>query len=123
MTGVSEGRPALEKELSEVTAELLGLAAKLSELRREAASRLEEEAGRHLGELAFNDCGFEVRLSRSESPNRNGADNAEFLVRLNPGMLSNAIARHRFRWRIVKNHAGYQKRRFGLARYRHTGIR
>ena len=86
LTGVSEGRPALEKELSEVTAELLGLAAKLSELRREAASRLEEEAGRHLGELAFNDCGFEVRLSRSESPNRNGADNAEFLVRLNPGM-------------------------------------
>jgi DNA repair protein RecN (Recombination protein N) len=86
LTGVSEGRPALEKELSDVTAELLGLAAKLSELRQEAASRLEEEAGRHLGELAFNDCGFEVRLSKAESPNRNGAENAEFLVRLNPGM-------------------------------------
>ncbi|MBK5225045.1 MAG: DNA repair protein RecN [Thermoleophilia bacterium] len=86
LTGVSEGKPALEKELSQVSAELLGLAAKLSELRQEAASRLEEEAGRHLGELAFNDCGFEVRLSKAESPNRNGADNAEFLVRLNPGM-------------------------------------
>ncbi|MHB8160015.1 MAG: DNA repair protein RecN [Thermoleophilia bacterium] len=86
LTGVSEGRPALEKELSDVSAELLGLAAKLSKLRQEAASSLEEEAGRHLGELAFNDCGFEVRLSRTEPPNRNGADNAEFLVRLNPGM-------------------------------------
>lgn len=86
LTGVSEGRPVLEKELSEISAELLELAAKLSELRQEAASRLEEEAGRHLGELAFNDCGFEVRLCRDESPNRNGADNAEFLVRLNPGM-------------------------------------
>lgn len=86
LTGVSEGRPALEKELSEILAELLELAGKLSELRQEAASKLEEEAGRHLGELAFNDCGFEVRLSKPESPNRNGAENAEFLVRLNPGM-------------------------------------
>lgn len=94
LTSVIEGAPALDLELAGIEAQMLELAAQMRELRSEAASRLEEEAGRHLGDLAFQDCGFEIRLTRNEgddvmnaqSLRRSGADSAEFLVRLNPGM-------------------------------------
>lgn len=86
LTGVAEGRPALEKEIAEASAELLHLGGLITGLRRDAASRLEEEAGRHMRELAFHDCGFEVRLTEASPLTTNGADTAEFYVRLNPGM-------------------------------------
>ncbi len=102
LDGEAECRPQMKKELAEIDEEMLMLASRMSERRREAASRLEVEAGRHLRELAFQDCGFEVRLKpvggeagREASPGdirdaaaltRTGADIAEFFVRLNPGM-------------------------------------
>ena len=81
-----EGRPLLESELAAQEAEMAALAAAMSERRSEAATRLEAEAGGHLRDLAFNDCGFEVRLSAAAATKRTGADTAEFFVRLNPGM-------------------------------------
>lgn len=91
---VIEGGPALDLELAGIESQMLELASRMRDLRTEAASRLEEEAGLHLRDLAFQDCGFEIRLSRNEgddemnarSLGRGGADSAEFLVRLNPGM-------------------------------------
>ncbi len=102
LAGSIGGRPALEKELAEVEREMVVLASNMRQLRSEAASRLEEEAGQHLRQLAFQDCSFGVRLLPLEGGeedgdkatlkldaklmNRNGADNAEFMVKLNPGM-------------------------------------
>ena len=93
--------------------ELIVLAARIRELRISAAADLQEAAGRHLRDLAFNDCGFEVRLNSLEatpdndaagngvelktidasSLTRTGADSAEFLVRLNPGMPAAPLAK------------------------------
>ncbi|MHB8857985.1 MAG: DNA repair protein RecN [Thermoleophilia bacterium] len=97
LAGNLEGKPALEARLAETEQEMIVLATSMSALRREAAARLQEEAGEHLRDLAFNDCGFEVRLSTAgsetgereinpESLHSTGADSAEFLVQLNPGM-------------------------------------
>ncbi len=86
LTGAAGGRPRLEQELSDLDEELALLAGKLHEMRSDAALRLQDEAGRHLRDLAFNDCGFEVRLTEAPSPTPSGIDSAEFLVRLNPGM-------------------------------------
>jgi DNA repair protein RecN (Recombination protein N) len=94
LTGVIEAGPALDLELAEIDAQMIELAAQMRELRIEAASSLEAEAGGHLRDLAFQDCGFEIRLSRAEgddvmdarSLKRSGGDSAEFKVRLNPGM-------------------------------------
>ncbi|MBI5870653.1 MAG: DNA repair protein RecN [Actinobacteria bacterium] len=92
LTGVAEGRPALEKKIAEAGAELLDLGGKMTGLRREAALRLEEEAGQHMRELAFHDCGFEVRLTDVSPLARNGADSVEFFVRLNPGMPATPLS-------------------------------
>ncbi|MHB8792402.1 MAG: DNA repair protein RecN [Thermoleophilia bacterium] len=86
LTGVAEGRPVLEQEIADADAELLHLSGRITEFRRDAASRLEDEAGRHMRELAFHDCGFEVRLTEASPMTRSGADAVEFYVRLNPGM-------------------------------------
>lgn len=90
LTGEAEGRPVLEKEIADVEADMMNIAENISRLRLEAASRLEVEAGRHMRELAFHDCGFEVRLTTvdisSAALARTGVDTAEFYVRLNPGM-------------------------------------
>lgn len=86
LTGVAEGRPVLEQEIADADAELLHLSGSITRLRGDAASRLEGEAGRHMRELAFHDCGFEVRLTEASPMTRNGADAVEFYVRLNPGM-------------------------------------
>jgi len=92
LTGDAEERPRLEAELETVEIELEDLAGSISEQRAVAAESLQQEAGRHLRELAFNDCGFEVRLSRGELTHT-GADAAEFLVRLNPGMPPAPLAK------------------------------
>lgn len=90
LAGEAEGRPVLEREIADVEADMMNLAENISRLRLGAASRLEVEAGRHMRELAFHDCGFEVRLTTvdisSAALARTGVDTAEFYVRLNPGM-------------------------------------
>ncbi|MDO8735618.1 MAG: DNA repair protein RecN [Thermoleophilia bacterium] len=119
LTGAAEGRPALEMEIAAAGTEMLRLAGDISELRREAAARLEEQAGMHMRELAFHDCGFEVRLTTIDAGDgsdgdyeagadaasnteaaaanfqaltRTGADMAEFYVRLNPGMPATPLS-------------------------------
>jgi DNA repair protein RecN (Recombination protein N) len=105
LTLTIEGRPELERRLAEIEADMLGLAGGMRKLRLEAATRLEAETAVHLRELAFSDCGFEVRVGctgatagdhapasterssiNRESLTRTGADSVEFMVRLNPGM-------------------------------------
>ncbi|MHB9053066.1 MAG: DNA repair protein RecN [Thermoleophilia bacterium] len=102
LAGGLEGKPALEAELADIETEMIGQATAMSALRRDAALRLQEAAAEHLRDLAFNDCGFEVRLSqvRAEAAGSKinagsltptGADAAEFLVQLNPGMPATAL--------------------------------
>ncbi|GBE57363.1 DNA repair protein RecN [bacterium BMS3Abin01] len=86
---------SLETEMAEVESEMLELAPEMSAMRRRAAERLAAEAGRHLSELAFGQCGFEIKLTPAGGDEggpvasqleRTGADRVEFHVKLNPGM-------------------------------------
>lgn len=85
---------ALDAELAEAEAELVGLAKSMSRLRHEAAGRLAGEVESHLRDLSFADCGFQARLSGGEQEGgvqacmltRSGADEMGFFVSLNPGM-------------------------------------
>jgi len=93
LTVTAEGRPELQKEIAAAGNELVSLASDMTGIRREAASRLEKQAGMHMRELAFYDCGFEVRLTQTDTAiTRNGADTAEFYVRLNPGMPATPLS-------------------------------
>jgi len=90
--------PELEQRKETLTGEMLELAGNMRRLRRQAAGNLEIETSGHLRDLAFNECGFEVRLTPSgtetvyaDSLARNGADSGEFLVRLNPGMPASPL--------------------------------
>jgi len=88
-------RSGLADDLKKTTSTATELALKLRRLRQKAAKELEAQAGAHLQDLAFHDCGFEVRLFPLEgekkpppaaSLNRSGLDAVEFYVSLNPGM-------------------------------------
>lgn len=100
-TNSDKERSSLEIELEEVSSEAGRLAVKMSRHRREAARELEKTANGHLGELAFRNCGFEVRVMPEEIDNggginpdllsANGIDSVEFYVSLNPGMPATPI--------------------------------
>lgn len=98
----SEGeRASRRRELDEVEAEASDLAGKISRLRRDAAVMLAAEAHRHLRELAFRECGFEVRFAEdgkelaakgnADSLTFSGRDTIEFYISPNPGMPAYAV--------------------------------
>lgn len=60
-------------------------ASSVSEMRKNAAKNLESAISIELKDLNFANNEFEVSISRSESINRNGFDNVEFLISTNPG--------------------------------------
>lgn len=94
LTSAEADRSGLEDDLKKTTSTAIELALKLRHLRQKAAKELEAQAGVHLQDLAFHDCGFEVRLFPLEgekkppaaSLTRSGLDAVEFYVSLNPGM-------------------------------------
>jgi DNA repair protein RecN (Recombination protein N) len=95
LTSAEADRSGLEDDLKKTTSTAIELALKLRQLRQKAAKELEAQAGTHLQDLAFHDCGFEVRLFPLEGEKklppaatltRSGLDAVEFYVSLNPGM-------------------------------------
>lgn len=77
-------RAALGKKLDEAAAAYLEAAQRLSELRREAARRLEKNVEQELACLAMERSRFRVAFA-SRPWSREGVDDVEFLISPNPG--------------------------------------
>ncbi len=87
----------LERELDQAAAEAAKVAAELSQRRRRAAEKLEDQVTKQLGELGMKRAQFKVELSQQEVPDgleiagrrlafsRRGIDTARFLLSANPG--------------------------------------
>jgi DNA repair protein RecN (Recombination protein N) len=77
----------VQAEIATTTAELQGLAAKLTKARRREAPRLAEAVRRRLGDLAMEGASFEVELApRSDGCGPAGAETAELMIAPNPGV-------------------------------------
>lgn len=75
----------LEKKLSECTAALTKACGKLSEVRKDAASKLEKKITAELKELNFNDAHFSIQFKTADSFSAEGSDIVEFLISTNKG--------------------------------------
>jgi DNA repair protein RecN (Recombination protein N) len=87
MLSLSEGEERLEglkREIEELEGELEKEARKLSQMRRECASSLEEMVLKHLRDLGMEKARFKVSISEKEMDSK-GMDRVEFLFSANPG--------------------------------------
>jgi DNA repair protein RecN (Recombination protein N) len=87
MLSLSEGEERLEglkREIEELGGELEKEVRKLSQMRRECASSLEEMVLKHLRDLGMEKARFKVSISEKEMDSK-GMDRVEFLFSANPG--------------------------------------
>jgi DNA repair protein RecN (Recombination protein N) len=87
MLSLSEGEERLEglkREIEQLEGELEREARKLSQMRRECASSLEEMVLKHLRDLGMEKARFKVSISEKEMDSK-GMDRVEFLFSANPG--------------------------------------
>jgi DNA repair protein RecN (Recombination protein N) len=82
----------LEKATAQAEAQWRSRAQALSQQRHEAAARLEQTVTRTLGELAFAQGGFKVRLEPLENGAAHGQDEVEFLISLHPSQPPQPLA-------------------------------
>jgi DNA repair protein RecN (Recombination protein N) len=83
----------LERKIGEVEEHLGVVAERLSEKRRDAASRLGGEVEAQLPALGLEGAWFEVRLTPYNTVSAGGAEGVEFLVSPNPGFDPMPLAR------------------------------
>jgi DNA repair protein RecN (Recombination protein N) len=76
---------ALAAQIEQAEAAARKLATQLSELRRQASSKLVAEVRQHLTDLGFAQAGFELDWIHLEKIGPNGADGVEFQFSPNPG--------------------------------------
>lgn len=86
-------RRELEKAEAAAREKVESLAARLSAVRREAATRLAAEVGAILPELGFSDGRFAVALNPLPEISADGAESIEFRVSLNVGFEPRPLAR------------------------------
>jgi len=93
---VGDGRwdeDTLAADVDRTRSTLIATAARLSEKRREAATRLEEEVEALLPDLGLPAGTFRVQLETLPEVRSRGAENIEFLVSVNKGSPPGALAR------------------------------
>jgi DNA repair protein RecN (Recombination protein N) len=100
MEEVGDRLISAQAELRTLAAGLHALATALSERRREAAIRLDDQIVRQLNELGMNKARFETRIEVAPASagepsaiTAMGADRVEFLLSTNPGQPPRALAR------------------------------
>ncbi|MFN2615659.1 MAG: DNA repair protein RecN, partial [Thermoleophilaceae bacterium] len=81
---VESGR--VKAELAQADSERRGLADQVSAARRKAAPRLAEQVRGELSSLAMEDAAFSVVLEGRPELGPSGAERAEFLLAVNPGV-------------------------------------
>ncbi len=84
---------SLETEIKKTGIALSEACSKLSEVRKEAASRLEELISRQLRQLNFNDSAFAIDFRKAESFSADGNDIVEFLITTNRGESLKPLSR------------------------------
>ena len=87
-----ELKKELENELENKKCALQLAAAKLTEIRKDAAKKLEQELIGHLKDLGMGNAGFYVNFSE-KAPDRKGADDIEFYITLNLGEPEKPLAK------------------------------
>jgi len=75
----------LRSEADKLQQEYYRIAAQLSAVRREAASRLQDMVGRELADLHMPHIIFEIIVNQKDTPAVNGCDDIEFMFSANPG--------------------------------------
>ncbi len=83
----------LEPRIGEVEKLYREASAELSRLRRETASRLENNLHQSLAELALSGAIFEVNIGSRDKPSLRGMDEVEFVFSANPGEEAKPLAR------------------------------
>ncbi len=84
----------LKSEVSQYKAEALEICHRLSEVRREAAKRLQKELSKALQELNFLSVAMEIQvISVEDQLSSQGYDEIDFLISLNPGEPMKSISR------------------------------
>lgn len=87
----------LQKQKSVIRQRLMTHGSKLTELRREAADRLEGHIARELGDLGMKGIRFAVSIESSDTAQdqfaKTGLDKVEFLISANPGEPLKPLAR------------------------------
>ena len=84
---------ALARRLEDARRELAEKCRALTAKRSAAAGKLAKAVTAQLGSLGMPDGRFRVNLAPLDPPSRFGAEEVEFLVRLNPGMEERSLAR------------------------------
>jgi len=83
LLGREERSAGLDGEIARAEGAMKAAAARLTELRRASAPKLERLVKRHLADLGFAKAGFSILLE--DSPGAHGSELAEFLFSPNPG--------------------------------------
>ncbi len=84
LSGTEENGTGLLKTINDKTAELKGLCARLTELRKSNAEKFEKAIEGELRDLAMPSARFEVSIEPTE-PKATGADDIEFMISPNAG--------------------------------------
>ena len=86
-------RSQAQQEEQEKREALHQAAAELTRIRQQAAGPLQERLTEGIRELNFNYVDFTVRFLPLAEPGRSGAEEAEFMVSLNPGQQAGPLAK------------------------------
>lgn len=89
----TEKRAQLERKSAEIGKALRAAGLQLSQLRREAAGKLERSMEKELAELAMKNSRFRVGFEELEEPRATGMERVEFLFSPNPGEAPKPLAR------------------------------
>lgn len=83
----------LKDELFNTQKEVMLLCEKISAIRIKASKVLQEEIKNALIDLNFEQVAFEIHISREENMTKNGFDEAEFMISVNPGEKVKPLAK------------------------------
>lgn len=83
----------LKDELAKVEAAVLEQCKNIYDIRLKASKVLEEEITKALVDLNFGQVVFEIQITTGHSPSKNGYDEAEFMISVNPGECVKPLAK------------------------------
>lgn len=83
----------IKKEIEKTENELMILCEKLSEIRQNAAKKLEKQVISSLNDLNFLQVDFKINIARKDNFNEKGFDDVEFLISTNPGEPPRALGK------------------------------
>ena len=93
LLGSTHNKEKLEQEIADLENKLNTIALELTEGRKNIAESIEVQINEHLHDLQMPHAQFKVDIQQSETFNRNGQDEVEFLIRTNLGEDMHGLAK------------------------------